>query len=108
MKSSSALKKSYGLILVIGLISSTASFAGRGGMGVGNYDHPADLNNRPDYNRVDTNNITPLIHPDEHAKQRLRTDVVTEKNVRDIMQSIAPLNSTEAGLYLVPKVIETE
>ena len=57
MKSSSALKKSYGLILVIGLISSTASFAGRGGMGVGNYDHPAELNNRPDYNRVDTNNI---------------------------------------------------
>ena len=72
----------------------------------------ADLNNIinlvEQLKNVDTNNITPLIHPDEHAKQRLRTDVVTEKNVRDIMQSIAPLNSTEAGLYLVPKVIETE
>ena len=72
----------------------------------------ADLNNIinlvEQLKNVDTNNITPLIHPDEHAKQRLRTDLVTEKNVRDIMQSIAPVNSTEAGLYLVPKVIETE
>ena len=72
----------------------------------------ADLNNIlnlvEQLKSVDTNNITPLIHPDEHAKQRLRTDLVTEKNVRDIMQSIAPVNSTEAGLYLVPKVIETE
>ena len=72
----------------------------------------ADLNNIlilvEQLKNVDTNNITPLIHPDEHAKQRLRTDAVTEENVMDSMQSIAPLNSVEAGLYLVPKVIETE
>ena len=72
----------------------------------------ADLNNIlnlvEQLKGVDTNNITPLIHPDEHAKQRLRTDAVTEENVIDSMQSIAPLNSVEAGLYLVPKVIETE
>lgn len=36
--------------------------------------------------------------------QRLRPDVVTEVNRRDAFQAIAP--QTEAGLYLVPKVIE--
>jgi aspartyl-tRNA(Asn)/glutamyl-tRNA(Gln) amidotransferase subunit C len=36
--------------------------------------------------------------------QRLRADEVSEANQRELFQSIAP--STEAGLYLVPKVIE--
>ena len=36
--------------------------------------------------------------------QRLRADVVTEENRRAAFQAIAP--ETEAGLYLVPKVIE--
>ena len=36
--------------------------------------------------------------------QPLREDVVTERNRRDDYQKIAP--ATEAGLYLVPKVIE--
>ena len=36
--------------------------------------------------------------------QRLRPDVVTESNRREVFQAIAP--QVEAGLYLVPKVIE--
>ena len=35
---------------------------------------------------------------------RLRGDAVTETDQRELFQSIAP--QTEAGLYLVPKVIE--
>ncbi|MEX2132268.1 MAG: Asp-tRNA(Asn)/Glu-tRNA(Gln) amidotransferase subunit GatC [Pseudohongiellaceae bacterium] len=52
---------------------------------------------------VDTTNVEPLSHPLD-AIQRLRTDTVTETNERDYLQKIAP--ATEAGLYLVPKVIE--
>ena len=55
---------------------------------------------------VDTTNIEPMVHSDEHAEQRLRPDIITEHNVRDLMQDIAPTNSTESGLYLVPKVID--
>jgi aspartyl-tRNA(Asn)/glutamyl-tRNA(Gln) amidotransferase subunit C len=36
--------------------------------------------------------------------QRLRDDVVSEADRRAAYQSVAP--ETEAGLYLVPKVIE--
>jgi len=53
--------------------------------------------------RVDTDNVTPMAHP-LHMAQRLRTDAVTEADQRDYVQRIAP--ATEAGLYLVPKVIE--
>ena len=35
---------------------------------------------------------------------RLREDVVTDENRREAFQQVAP--QTEAGLYLVPKVIE--
>lgn len=52
---------------------------------------------------VDTTGIEPLAHPLE-TTQRLRPDGVTEQNQRDAYQAIAP--ATEAGLYLVPKVIE--
>ncbi|MDY7561878.1 Asp-tRNA(Asn)/Glu-tRNA(Gln) amidotransferase subunit GatC [Pseudomonas sp. 10B1] len=52
---------------------------------------------------VDTGGIEPLAHPLE-ASQRLRADVVTERNQRDTYQAIAP--AVENGLYLVPKVIE--
>jgi len=52
---------------------------------------------------LDTNNVEPMAHPMDQA-QRLRTDVVTEHNNREKFQSIAP--QLEAGLYLVPKVIE--
>lgn len=52
---------------------------------------------------VDTSGVEPMSHPQDVA-QRLRTDVATEPNRRDEFQRIAP--QTEAGLYLVPKVIE--
>jgi aspartyl-tRNA(Asn)/glutamyl-tRNA(Gln) amidotransferase subunit C len=52
---------------------------------------------------VDTTGVAPLAHPLE-ASQRLRPDAVTESDHREAFQAIAP--SVEAGLYLVPKVIE--
>lgn len=52
---------------------------------------------------VNTDGIEPLAHPLE-SKQRLREDEVTEVNRRDEFLAIAP--QTEAGLFLVPKVIE--
>lgn len=52
---------------------------------------------------VDTDGIAPLAHPLE-TTQRLRVDQVSEINQREALQVIAP--ATEAGLYLVPKVIE--
>jgi aspartyl-tRNA(Asn)/glutamyl-tRNA(Gln) amidotransferase subunit C len=54
-------------------------------------------------NAVDTGGVEPLAHPLD-AVQRLRVDTVTESDQRELFQSIAP--ATEAGLYLVPKVIE--
>lgn len=54
-------------------------------------------------NAVDTTGIEPMAHPQD-ITQPLREDVVTEPNLREKMQRCAPL--TEAGLYLVPKVIE--
>ena len=52
---------------------------------------------------LNTDDVTPMAHPMDQA-QRLRADVVTETNRREVFQSIAP--QVEAGLYLVPKVIE--
>jgi aspartyl-tRNA(Asn)/glutamyl-tRNA(Gln) amidotransferase subunit C len=52
---------------------------------------------------VDTSNITPMAHPLD-ANQRLRMDEVTEVDQREKFQAIAP--KTEAGVYLVPQVIE--
>ncbi len=54
-------------------------------------------------NAIETEAILPLAHPMEVA-QRLRADVVTEVNQRTHFQKNAP--AVEAGLYLVPKVIE--
>ncbi len=54
-------------------------------------------------NSVDTSNITPLAHPLDMVA-RLRSDIISEINQRDHFQTIAP--QIEAGLYLVPKVIE--
>ena len=50
-----------------------------------------------------TDDVVPMAHP-LNAAQRLRPDQVTETNDRDRVQKNAP--STDAGLYLVPKVIE--
>ena len=52
---------------------------------------------------VDTTNIEPMSHSRDMV-QRLREDRVTETNQRELFQSVAP--QVEAGLYLVPKVIE--
>ncbi|NTV11337.1 MAG: Asp-tRNA(Asn)/Glu-tRNA(Gln) amidotransferase subunit GatC, partial [Zoogloea sp.] len=52
---------------------------------------------------VDTSGVEPMSHPQDLA-QRLRDDAVTEGDRRAAFQAIAP--QTEAGLYLVPKVIE--
>ncbi len=52
---------------------------------------------------VDTDGIEPMAHAVD-VVQRLRPDAVTEADRRDVFQAIAP--ETEAGLYLVPKVIE--
>jgi aspartyl-tRNA(Asn)/glutamyl-tRNA(Gln) amidotransferase subunit C len=54
-------------------------------------------------NGVDTTGVEPLAHPLE-AIQRLRPDVVTEQDEREKFLRNAPL--TEAGLYLVPRVVE--
>lgn len=52
---------------------------------------------------VDTGGVEPMAHAQDVA-QRLREDRATEPNQRDAFQAVAP--ETEAGLYLVPKVIE--
>ncbi len=52
---------------------------------------------------VDTHAVEPMSHPQD-VTQRLRDDAVTEPDRRDAFQRIAP--QTEAGLYLVPRVIE--
>jgi aspartyl-tRNA(Asn)/glutamyl-tRNA(Gln) amidotransferase subunit C len=52
---------------------------------------------------VDTTGIAPMTHPTS-SRLRLRDDVISETNRRDDYQAMAP--ETEAGLYLVPKVIE--
>jgi aspartyl-tRNA(Asn)/glutamyl-tRNA(Gln) amidotransferase subunit C len=55
---------------------------------------------------VDTRGIAAMAHAQDLA-QRLRPDCVTETDQlgqRAAFQAVAP--ETEAGLYLVPKVIE--
>ncbi|RVU80983.1 Asp-tRNA(Asn)/Glu-tRNA(Gln) amidotransferase subunit GatC [Leucothrix sargassi] len=52
---------------------------------------------------ADVADIEPMANAQD-ATQRLRDDVVTETNHREKYQAIAPV--TEAGLYLVPKVLE--
>lgn len=52
---------------------------------------------------LNTDGILPMAHPLNQV-QRLRPDVISETNQREHFQAIAP--QVEAGLYLVPKVIE--
>lgn len=52
---------------------------------------------------VDTTGIEPMSHG-QNLILRLREDRVTEQDQRALYQSVAP--QVEAGLYLVPKVIE--
>jgi aspartyl-tRNA(Asn)/glutamyl-tRNA(Gln) amidotransferase subunit C len=52
---------------------------------------------------VNTSTIAPMSHAQD-VVQRLRMDVVTESDQHELFQSLA--SQVEAGLYLVPKVIE--
>jgi aspartyl-tRNA(Asn)/glutamyl-tRNA(Gln) amidotransferase subunit C len=54
-------------------------------------------------NSIDTQGVQPMAHPQD-IHQRLRADEITESDQRDRFQKNAP--QIEAGLYLVPKVIE--
>ncbi len=61
---------------------------------------------------VDTTGVAPMSHSQE-VTQRLREDVVTKTNQRDLLQQNAPnlgngahAQAVADGLYLVPKVIE--
>jgi len=54
-------------------------------------------------NAVNTEGVAPMSHPNETGL-RWRQDAVTESDQREKFQRIAP--AVEAGLYLVPKVIE--
>lgn len=51
-----------------------------------------------------TTGIAPMAHPLPGLAQRLRADEVSEVDHRELYQQNAP--KVEAGLYLVPKVIE--
>jgi aspartyl-tRNA(Asn)/glutamyl-tRNA(Gln) amidotransferase subunit C len=54
--------------------------------------------------RADTRAVEPMAHPLPGQRQRLREDAVTETDQRALYQRNAP--QVEAGLYLVPRVIE--
>jgi aspartyl-tRNA(Asn)/glutamyl-tRNA(Gln) amidotransferase subunit C len=54
--------------------------------------------------RVETGNVEPMAHPLEGQHQRLRADAVTETDRHEKYQVNAP--SVQAGLYVVPRVIE--
>ncbi len=54
--------------------------------------------------RADTSQVEPMAHPLPGQRARLRADAVTETDHRQLYQQNAP--QVEAGLYLVPRVIE--
>jgi aspartyl-tRNA(Asn)/glutamyl-tRNA(Gln) amidotransferase subunit C len=54
--------------------------------------------------RVETADVVPMAHPLVGQHQRLRPDVVTESDHHEKYQRNAP--QVQAGLYLVPRVIE--
>jgi aspartyl-tRNA(Asn)/glutamyl-tRNA(Gln) amidotransferase subunit C len=54
--------------------------------------------------QVDTDGVRPMAHPLVGLRQRLRADAVTETDRRELYQANAP--SVQAGLYVVPRVIE--
>jgi aspartyl-tRNA(Asn)/glutamyl-tRNA(Gln) amidotransferase subunit C len=54
--------------------------------------------------KADTGSVQPMAHPLVGLRQRLRADVVTETDRHELYQANAP--SVQAGLYVVPRVIE--
>jgi len=69
--------------------------------------YASDLNNIfglvEQMSAIDTTGVSPMAHPMD-AQQRLRDDVVTEKNQREHLMANAP--QSEGNLFLVPQVIE--
>jgi aspartyl-tRNA(Asn)/glutamyl-tRNA(Gln) amidotransferase subunit C len=55
-------------------------------------------------NAAQTGGVEPMAHPLEGEVQRLRPDLVTERDMHEKFQTNAA--AVAAGLYLVPKVIE--
>ncbi len=53
---------------------------------------------------ADTSQIEPMAHPLPGQRQRLRADIVTASDARELLQRNAP--QVEGGLYLVPRVLE--
>ncbi len=68
-----------------------------------NLDNTLELVKR--MSAIDISDIQPMAHPLD-ANQPLREDRVTEIDQHEAFQAIAP--NTAAGLYIVPKVIETK
>lgn len=54
---------------------------------------------------VNVDSVQPLAHPFD-AVQPLREDKITETDQRELFQSIAP--KVHSGLYIVPKVLDSE
>jgi aspartyl-tRNA(Asn)/glutamyl-tRNA(Gln) amidotransferase subunit C len=54
--------------------------------------------------RAETGSVEPMAHPLVGQSQRLRADVVSESDHREKYQANAP--SVQAGLYVVPRVLE--
>lgn len=67
----------------------------------GNLSRIIDLVNQLD--EAETEDVVPMAHP-LHMNQPMRQDTVTESDQRDRYQENAP--RTEAGLYLVPRVLD--
>ena len=63
----------------------------------------AMLNLIEEMQSVNTDTIEPVSNPLD-AVQTMREDKVTEKDLRDEYQAIAP--EVDSGLYLVPRVVE--
>ena len=57
-----------------------------------------------DLSRAQTDAVQPMAHPLDGQHQRLRPDVVSESDNHEKYQANAP--SVQAGLYVVPRVIE--
>jgi aspartyl-tRNA(Asn)/glutamyl-tRNA(Gln) amidotransferase subunit C len=53
---------------------------------------------------IDTGNVSPMAHPLDGQHQRLRPDAVVQTDHHEKYQANAP--RVQAGLYIVPRVIE--
>ncbi len=53
---------------------------------------------------VDTTSVAPMAHPLPGLRARMRADDVSESDQHELYQRNAP--QVQAGLYLVPRVIE--